>query len=188
MITTLNTFSGRLWLSSLRSCSSGVYLVPSFETHSFVTSSSLTCCLYFSVSGMQVTLPDLGEVAFFFEISMYPSSAPLSSPELYVLGVPPLLAVWLLLLWQADDCGLSGRCGWPWSSWLPGSDLWKAAGWQGWVMRWLAVEFQGSLWLVLAHWWADSKSRMPQGWCLPAGGWSQVLGLVLASGLTAPFK
>ena len=38
---------------------------------------------------------------------------PLWSPELYALGVPPVWAVWALLLWGADYYEWSGRYGRP---------------------------------------------------------------------------
>ena len=38
---------------------------------------------------------------------------PLWSPELYVLGVLPMWAAWVLLLRQANYCRQSGRCSWP---------------------------------------------------------------------------
>ena len=31
--------------------------------------------------------------------------------ELYALGLSPVWAVWVIMLWQADYCGLSGRPG-----------------------------------------------------------------------------
>ena len=66
---------------------------------------------------------------------------PFWSPD---LGVPPIWAAWVLLLWQADYCGQSGRYGWP-SSWLVARPflMWRlpAAGWRGWVMRRLKIFF-----------------------------------------------
>ena len=70
--------------------------------------------------------------------------------------VPPMWAVWALLLWWADYWGWSGRWGWPSSSWLPdralcGGCLLLVGG----ARSQLAVESQVVLELVLAHWWAE---------------------------------
>ena len=44
----------------------------------------------------------------------------------------------------------------------------EAAGWQGWVMRWLAAEPNGALGLALAPCWVKAGSRNPRtGACLP---------------------
>ena len=72
----------------------------------------------------------------------------LLSPELYALGVPPMLAGWVLLLWWADYCGWSHRHGSP-LVWLVVRPCiaWRlpAAGWQGQVMRsWLRDPGGGS--------------------------------------------
>ena len=63
-------------------------------------------------------------------------------------------AAWVLLLWQADYCGWSDRCGCP-PVWLFARPciVWRlpdADGW-GWVMRQLTVEPHGAPGLVLAH-------------------------------------
>ena len=62
-------------------------------------------------------------------------------------------AVWFFLLWQTDYCGLSGRHGW--LVWLVARPclVWKlpATGWQGRIIRQLAVEPQEVPMLVLAH-------------------------------------
>ena len=42
--------------------------------------------------------------------------------------------MWALMLWWDDDCGWSGRCGWP-LVWLVACLVWRlpAGGLQGWV-------------------------------------------------------
>ena len=81
---------------------------------------------------------------------------PLWSPELYVLGVPPIWAAWVLLLWLADYRGQYGRWGWP-PVWLAARLclIWRmpAPGGQGQVAGWVAVA-SGAPDLVLAGWWA----------------------------------
>ena len=73
IITTLNSFSGRLPISTLVSYSYGV-LSYLFETRSFVASFYLDCCLYFYVSGRLVMLSDFGEAALCRRHHMCPSN------------------------------------------------------------------------------------------------------------------
>ena len=69
-------------------------------------------------------------------------------PELYALGVPPMWAVLVLLLWWADYCvcSLVAVAGLQ-SSWLPVES--------GQVMRWLATQPRDLPGLVLTNWWAE---------------------------------
>ena len=113
--------------------------------------------------------------------------APIWSPGLYALGVPPLWAAWVLLLWWDDYCGESDR-----HSWLPVQLVARprlvqrllAAIWQGWVIRQLIVEPWGAPGLLLAHWCVEVGSRRSQslclpkswGYCWPTGRQSWVLG------------
>ena len=94
---------------------------------------------------------------------MHPSSA---VPSGY-----PMKAAWVLLLWQADYVSgvvglvVPGPVGCQALPCAEAASCWLADP----VMRWQIVEPCGGVALVLAHWWAESGSRILWG-CCPSTG------------------
>lgn len=96
---------------------------------------------------------------------------PLSSPELYALGMPTELAVWSLCGRLTGTGSLVSLIG-PWLSWLQALTSAEAT---GCLLRGLGHAVSGCgtlgvLGLVLAHWSAELGSRRPQAGLVPAAG------------------